>query len=145
MERWLTVEDDHIVVPHMPLDAFAELQLESLSSSHVSQVQPRPVRADHELGAGPLLGPSAHGILQLGAVELRHALREREVHGRASRDADLIQRQVRITTDDGSSREVNALPHQVTPNATLLALESVPDRLQGLLRFRSRGWQSRNP
>lgn len=45
-------------------------------------------------------------------------------------NTDLVDLQVGVGRDDGASREVDALAHEVATDAALLALETLRDRLE---------------
>ena len=55
-------------------------------------------------------------------IERSDDLWKGEVLGNGARDTDLINGQVGVRGDDGTSREVHSLPHQVTTDTTLLGL-----------------------
>ena len=60
---------------------------------------------------------------------LRTTLGVGQVHGYALRNANLIELQIWVTSDDSTGREVDTLPHQVPTQTTFLALQTSTDSL----------------
>ena len=82
MQRWLSVEDDDVVILQMPLHHIPRLQIRVHRVLRVAQVDALPVVADNVLGARVLVGPVVDVLLQPVNVEVGHPLR----HGQRQRN-----------------------------------------------------------
>eukprot|EP00983_Pelagomonas_calceolata_P122494 1160914-Pelagomonas_calceolata.AAC.5 len=69
--------------------------------------------------------------LQLVDVEGRGSFRERQVQRDGPRYAQLINADVGVARDDCARRKVDALAHEVAPDAAFFALEALRDGLDG--------------
>mmetsp|Transcript_5975 Transcript_5975/g.23201 ORF Transcript_5975/g.23201 Transcript_5975/m.23201 type:complete len:209 (-) Transcript_5975:733-1359(-) len=78
-----------------------------------------------------LLRTVVHELLQPIYVEVRDLLRKRQRPRNAPWHAHLLDAEVWICGDHRSRREVDALAHEVLPDATLFPLEPRANRLQG--------------
>mmetsp|Transcript_34337 Transcript_34337/g.110270 ORF Transcript_34337/g.110270 Transcript_34337/m.110270 type:complete len:234 (+) Transcript_34337:630-1331(+) len=134
VEGGLAVEDDDVVVAEVPFDDEARRESEVVQVLDVAEVDPTAVGVLDVACAGPLVRPVPDEFHQLGDVVAADSLRNGQRLGDGSRDADLVDRQVRVRRNDGPRREVDALPHEVPSKAAFLALQALADGLERLAR-----------
>ena len=75
---------------------------------------------------------------------LRTTLGVGQVHGYALRNANLIELQIWVTSDDSTGREVDTLPHQVPTETTFFALQTGTNGLHRATRLLQRLWNTSN-
>jgi len=76
------------------------------------------------------LGTVLHQLGQEGDVALVDCYRPGNVLGHSHWDTQLPNGQVGIRCDNRTGAEVNTLAHKVAPNASMLAIQAILDRLQ---------------
>ena len=130
MQRWLTVEDDHVAIHHVPFYDVSRLQMAVPVRPQKPEIEPGPVISDNVLGprlsrwrVRPVFYELAHLLDVVRGNHLRKGQIERDGPGYT----ELVQRQVRIARDDSSGREIDTLPHQVPTHPALLSFEPLRD------------------
>mmetsp|Transcript_14393 Transcript_14393/g.39001 ORF Transcript_14393/g.39001 Transcript_14393/m.39001 type:complete len:244 (-) Transcript_14393:836-1567(-) len=134
VQRGLTVEEHQVSVMQVALHLVSKLQPLVLPSLHELQVDAAPILTDDELCAcfaWGRVGTIVHQRLQLVDVEGRGSFRERQVQRDGPRYAQLINADVGVARDDCARRKVDALAHEVAPDAAFFALEALRDGLDG--------------
>lgn len=122
MQGGLTVEDHIVAVLEVALNGVANLQMLVRAVRQHRQVDEFTVKSLYELGAGVICSAlnhePAHVIHVLGSDDLWNC----HVHSDLLGYAKLVKHQVRVTCDNGTSREITSLAHKVASEAALLAL-----------------------
>ena len=139
MQRRLSVEQHKIVVLQVPLDYPAVLQ-ETACSLIVPQVYPVSSISDNILCSRILVRPVLYQLLQVDDVVRRHSFRICQISRYAVRHSDLVQVQVGISSDDGTSGEIHTLSHQVASETPFFALQTGSDRLHRTTGLLQRLW-----
>jgi hypothetical protein len=130
VERRLTVEENDVTVLQMTLNNPPVLK-ERIRPLVVPQVDPVS-RIPHNISRSRVLVRSVPDeLLQVLDVVGRDSLGVGERSRDRERNADLVEGQVRVTGDDGTSGEVDTLAHEVTAETTFFALQAGSNRLDG--------------
>ena len=101
-------------------------------SHGVSQVNSRPVVSNDVPRPRVFSRATSDEPRHLFDVVGRHHLWVRHVQRNTSGHAELVATQVGIRRDHRPRGEVDSLPHEVSPDASLFALDALPVRLQRL-------------
>jgi len=72
----------------------------------------------------------------------RTSFRIRQVHCDAPWYTDLIELEIRVASDHGSSGKVYTLPHEVTTESTFLPFQAGANRFDGASRFLECLWNA---
>mmetsp|Transcript_25875 Transcript_25875/g.74824 ORF Transcript_25875/g.74824 Transcript_25875/m.74824 type:complete len:428 (-) Transcript_25875:47-1330(-) len=131
MQRRLTIEEDDIAIAQVTLDYPSVGQKEVGLVLHVTKIDASTIRTNDVLGTrvrGRTIGDES---TQLSKVEGSDVDRNGQVHGHGPGDTNLMNTQVGIGGNDRTGTEVDTLAHEVTTNTTLLALETLLNRLEG--------------
>ena len=124
VQTWLSIEQSDVTVDHMSLDYITHTQAVGNSSSVPKlQVLLEPIATcSNVVGARVNITAIADRLLQSVDVVGCDAFRICENLGDTLGNGDLIDPQVGVRGDDGTTREVDTLSGEVTTEATLLAL-----------------------
>lgn len=126
----LIEQRDSLVVFEMTLNNVANAQL----VCHVVLVAKLEILLDvlltalqNEVGSRMNVGTIPDSLAQRLDIVGRDTVREREDFGDALWHSDLVDLQIRVGRDDGSSREIDSLARQVATETTLLSLETLTE------------------
>jgi hypothetical protein len=103
MQRWLSVEDDIVVVVQMTLNHVANLQVLVSSVLEDSKVGVAACSILDVLGTGPVVSSSINKLSQVLLIMLSDHFRDCKVHGNLNWNSKLVQPQVWIRRNDRSS------------------------------------------
>src|SRR4051794_37994993 len=97
----------------MALDLPAIFEGDLAGAAVVAQVNAGAVSPEDVPGAWVIIGAIADDLVQLVDVVWCDNLGIGENSGDAAGDADLVERQIGVASDDSSCREIDTLAHQV--------------------------------
>ena len=106
----------------MPLHPPSILKRDLARSLVMTQVYSLSRVSDHIFCARVLVWSILDELVQSVDVVRRDDLRIGQSPCDTPRHSDFVERQIRITSDDGTSGEVNTLSHQVTAKTAFLPL-----------------------
>ena len=128
VQRRLTVEENDIAVHHVSLDLVPVLETLLARLFQESKIETLTILTNDVARASLTrrwVRSVVNELLKSFYVVRRHRLRIRHVERDGPRNSEFIQHEVRIGRNDGTRREIDALTHQVTSDATSLTLETL--------------------
>lgn len=128
MQTWLTVEEYEIAIFEMSFHNPAVLQ-ERVCPFVVSQVYPVSRVSRDKSGAWVFVRTVSHKLLKVGDVVWGDSFGIGQVSRYTVRYADLVEIQIGVTGNDGTSGEIDTLAHQISSQSSFFTLESRSDRL----------------
>ena len=123
VERRLAVENDKILVADVSLYFISALEMKIGRFGMEPQINSVTILSDDVLCTRVLRVTTLDELLHLLDVERCHDLWKGHVLRNTAGNTDLINSQIRIGSNDGTSREVHSLSHQVTTNTPFFACQ----------------------
>jgi hypothetical protein len=139
MQRRLTVEEHNVVVLEMALNDISIFEISGciipVGEFQVDRVA-TVILLDDSLRSWPDIDSILDTLAELLDIVSLYPFGVGKVLGDKLRDSHLIDTEVRVRGDDGSSREVHTLSREVSSEAALLALQALAEAPRGFTESR---------
>lgn len=129
VQTGLAIKNHEVVVLQMAFDHISVFEQLVRSLLQKCKVKLFSVEAADELGAWPLVWTVFNELLEICAILRSYDLRDRHIHRDVLGHTELVERQVGVASNDGSGCKVTSLSHEILPETTFLALQSLTNGL----------------
>ena len=139
----LTVKQENVIIQQVTIHRIPVVQ-HNLLRVHVFQRNHAPVLAHNCLRTRPRIRAVLNELVELIQIIRRNTFGFCEIHRNLQRHADFCNTQVRIRRNNRTRRELDALSLNVVTDASLLASQTLLDRLEWTTAALGRRRDTRN-